>query len=273
MVGVACAGAARRATLGPWGLGRGMPPGAGVAAVHRFGGTGTAPTSHLWGARGGGLQARLCPRHDGGQLGDGALTATSAASRGDVDRGTGPEASNFGFRRLPLLRPPPPPETEVHLLCDCPWWQTQRAAWLLLVQAEAAQLPALALPSVWQVCLHVTGLLPAALVRPKEVDQAGRLMYRLYGMYLAVLSAHLGAEVETRARFPRSLLSRADTLPMRGGATPGDNWARAHIRRRHQRRRWLCAPARRRGGHGRRPSRWRSCSGPADCGGYQGTTT
>ena len=63
-----------------------------------------------------------------------------------------------------------PPETEVHLLWDCPRWQTQRAAWLPLVQAEAAQLPALALPLSWLVCLRATGLLPAALVRPEEVD-------------------------------------------------------------------------------------------------------
>ena len=49
LVGVARAGAARTATPGPGGLGRGMPPGAGVAALHRFGGTGTAPTSHLLG--------------------------------------------------------------------------------------------------------------------------------------------------------------------------------------------------------------------------------
>ena len=91
-----------------------------------------------------------------------------------------------------------PPETEVHLLWDCPPWHTQRAAWLPLVQAEAALLPALALPSAWPVCLRATGLLPAALVRPEEADQAGRLMYRLYGMYLAVLSARMGAEVAAR---------------------------------------------------------------------------
>ena len=109
LVGVARAGAARIATPGLGGPGRGMPPGAGVAAVHRFGDTRTAPTSHLWGARGGGLQARLHSGHDGGKLGDRALAATSTTSRGDVDRGMGPEASNFGFSSLPLLCPPPPP--------------------------------------------------------------------------------------------------------------------------------------------------------------------
>ena len=91
-----------------------------------------------------------------------------------------------------------PPETEVHLLWDWPQWQAQRATWLPLVQAEAAPLPALALPQAWPVCLRATGLLPAALVQPEGVEQAGRLMYRLYGMYLAVLSARMGAEVAAR---------------------------------------------------------------------------
>ena len=70
--------------------------------------------------------------------------------------------------------------------------------------------------------------------------------------------------VETRARAPRSLRSHSDALPMRAGATLGDNWVRAHIPLHHQQRCWLCAPARRRDGHGRRSSRWRSCSGPSD---------
>ena len=90
------------------------------------------------------------------------------------------------------------PETEVHLLWDCPHWSAQRSARLPLVQAEAAQLPALAVPTAWPVCLRATGLLPAALVRQDEEDQAGRLMYRLYGMYLAVLAARMGEEVAAR---------------------------------------------------------------------------
>ena len=64
----------------------------------------------------------------------------------------------------------PPPETEVHLLWDCPRWHAQRAAWLPLVQAQAAELPALALPLAWPVCLRATGLFAAALVQPEEVD-------------------------------------------------------------------------------------------------------
>ena len=66
------------------------------------------------------------------------------------------------------------------------------------MRAEAAQLPALALPSPWPVCLRATPLLRVASVRLEEVDQAGWLMYRLHGMYVAVLSAHMGAEVAAR---------------------------------------------------------------------------
>ena len=94
------------------------------------------------------------------------------------------------------------------------------------MQAEAAQLPALALPLAWLVCVRATGLLPAALVQPEDVDQAGRLMYCLYGMYLALLSARMGAEVAARhdaGAGPSVLRSRADALPMRARATHGDN--------------------------------------------------
>ena len=83
-----------------------MPPGAAIAASHRFGGTGTALTIHLWGARGGGMQARLHPVHDSGELGNRALAAAGAPCRGDKDQGAVPEALNFEFCTLPLLRGP-----------------------------------------------------------------------------------------------------------------------------------------------------------------------
>ena len=274
LVGVACAGAQRTATPSPGGLGRGMPPGAGVAAVHRFGGTGTALTSHLWGAR-----AEVCrPACTQG------MTVTSSETECSLLRAPQTGATWTGVRVRKhqisdLAACPycgPPPETEVHLLWDSPQWHTQRAAWLPLVRAEAAHLPALALPSAWPVCLRATGLLPAALVRPEEVDQAGRLMYRLYGMYLAVLSARMGAEVAARrdAGARPSVFAIARRRPPDARRDyPWGQWAGAHIPWRHQRRRLPCAPARRRGGRGRRPSRWRSCSGLADCGGYQGRAT
>ena len=51
----------------------------------------------------------------------------------------------------------------------------------------------LALPAAWPGL--GTGLLPLALVGEGEDTQAGRLLYWLYGMYLAVLLAcHAAAE-------------------------------------------------------------------------------
>ena len=54
-------------------------------------------------------------------------------------------------------------------------------------------LPALA-PAASPVCLRATGLLPLALVGEGEETQFERLPYRLYGMYLAVLSARSAVE-------------------------------------------------------------------------------
>ena len=136
-----------------------------------------------WGARSRALAAAAGPGHPPDcVLARGGPPPVSPPHHGEVTR---PWAAVGGV-------------TEVHLLWDCPQWQAQRAAWLPLVQAEAAPLPALALPQAWPVCLRATGLLPAALVQPEGVEQAGRLMYRLYGMYLAVLSARMGAEVAAR---------------------------------------------------------------------------
>ena len=63
---------------------------------------------------------------------------------------------------------------------------------------EARALPALAQRAAWPVCLRATGLLPLALVGDGEDAQAGRLPYRMYGMYLAGLSARRAAEEAAR---------------------------------------------------------------------------
>ena len=91
-----------------------------------------------------------------------------------------------------------PQETPTRLLWECPCWHAQRAPWLPLVLVEATPLPMPALPSTWLPCLRATGLLPAALVAPSEQNEACRLMYCPYGMYLAVLSAHMEVEVTAR---------------------------------------------------------------------------
>ena len=48
------------------------------------------------------------------------------------------------------------------------------------------------------MCVRATALLPLALVAEDEDAQAGQLLYRLYGMYLAVLSALRAAEEAAR---------------------------------------------------------------------------
>ena len=90
------------------------------------------------------------------------------------------------------------PETELHILWDCLRWESARRTWMPWVLQEAKALPALALPAAWPVCLKATGLLRLALVGAGEDAQAGRRLYRLYGMYLAVLWACRAAEEEAR---------------------------------------------------------------------------
>ena len=66
----------------------------------------------------------------------------------------------------------------------------------MLQQAKA--LPALALPAAEPVCLRATSLLPLAVVGEGEEAKAERLLYRRYGIYLAVLFAHRAAEEAVR---------------------------------------------------------------------------
>ena len=105
---------------------------------------------------------------------------------------------------------------------------------------------------------------------------AGRLMYRLYGTYLAVLSARMGAEVAARgdAGAGPSVFAIARRCPP--DARPGYPWgqqgAGPHLPA-PPTAPLACAPALRRGGRGTRPSRWRSCSGLAGCGDYQDRAT
>ena len=83
-----------------------------------------------------------------------------------------------------------PAETDEHMLWACPSWEPARAAWRPLVEAAARPLPTLAVPSAWPACLRSAGLLPLALVPDNGALQLAKdLLYRLYGMFLAVLAA------------------------------------------------------------------------------------
>ena len=83
-----------------------------------------------------------------------------------------------------------PAETDEHMPWACPSWEPARAAWRPLVEAAARPLPTLAVPSAWPACLRSAGLLPLALVPDNDALQLAKdLLYRLYGMFLAVLAA------------------------------------------------------------------------------------
>ena len=221
------------------------------------------------------MQARLHPGHDSGRLGDGALAAASTTSRGDMDRSADPEASNFGFSSVPLPRglhgdggPSPMGLPAVAYTAGrvAPAGAGRGGAIVgTCPPAKVAGVPARNAPVAG--CIGPTGgggSGGAAHVPP---------IWHVFG---GAFGTHGSGRSGTsrRGRGPLDLCDRAQTPPpMRAGATHGDNWTRAHVPGRHQRRRWLCAPARRWGGRGRRPSRWRTCSGLADCGGYQSMAT
>ena len=106
-----------------------------------------------------------------------------------------------GHTILPLDRCPfcrGVPETDLHMLWDHPCWNSACRAWMPWGLQEATALQALACPVAWPVCLRATGLLLLALVGEGEDAQAERLLYRLNGVYLAVLSARRAAEEAAR---------------------------------------------------------------------------
>ena len=122
------------------------------------------------------------------------------------------------------------PQMEPHILWDCPRWESARRAWMPWVLQEAMALPAQALLAAWPVCLRAIGLLPLALVGEGEDAQVGWLLYRLYGMYLAVLSARprqrrrLGCG-ETRP--PRCLARHGVGARIRDRGTGWSSWRMA----------------------------------------------
>ena len=74
----------------------------------------------------------------------------------------------------------------------------------------------------WPACLRRVGLLPLALSAGADRQQVDKFLYRLYGMYLAVLAARYahtrsGESGQGEALFPRA--------PGGGGDTRGRTWA------------------------------------------------
>ena len=73
------------------------------------------------------------------------------------------------------------------MLWVCLSWEPAHAAWHPLVEAAARPLPTLAGPSARLACVRSAGPLPLALVPALQL--AKDLLYRLYGVSLAVLVA------------------------------------------------------------------------------------
>ena len=124
---------------------------------------------------------------------DGVVTAPGTHGGRHMEGQACTHSQHRGTGHPPVLCTPPPPEMETHLLRGCSRWQAQRAPWLPLVLAKAAPQARLPLPSAWPPCPRATGLWTAALVAPSE--QACQLMYRLCGMFPAVLLARKEAEI------------------------------------------------------------------------------
>ena len=84
-------------------------------------------------------------------------------------------------------------EDEVHVLWDCPVWEQARKTWSPWLRDVAASLPQLGPPHQWRACLRRVGLFPLRLSQGVERALLDDFLYRLYGMYLAVLAACMAA--------------------------------------------------------------------------------
>ena len=84
-------------------------------------------------------------------------------------------------------------EDEVHVLWDCPAWEQVRETWSPSLRDAAAALPQLGPPDQWPACLRRAGLFPLPLAQGVEEGLLDEFLYRLYGMYLAVLAARMAA--------------------------------------------------------------------------------
>ena len=84
-------------------------------------------------------------------------------------------------------------EDEVHVLLDCPQWEQARETWIPWLRDAAAALPQLGPPDQWRACVGRAGLFPLRLAHGLERALLDDFLYRVYGMYLAVLAAHMAA--------------------------------------------------------------------------------
>ena len=84
-------------------------------------------------------------------------------------------------------------DDEAHVLWDCPEWDDARGTWLPWLSDAAWAIPHLGPPDQWPSCLRKAGLFPLRLAQGVDRDLLDEFLYRLYGMYLAVLAARMAA--------------------------------------------------------------------------------
>ena len=84
-------------------------------------------------------------------------------------------------------------EDEAHVLWECPELSDARGTWLPWLNDAAGAIPNLGPPDRWPSCLRKAGLFPLRLAQGVDRDLLDEFLYRLYGMYLAVLAARMAA--------------------------------------------------------------------------------
>ena len=121
-------------------------------------------------------------------------------------------------------------EDEAHVLWDCPEWGDATGTWLSWLNDAAGAIPSLGPPDRWPSCLRKAGLFPLRLAQGVDRDLLDEFLYRLYGMYLAVLAARMAASAGDQpghgdSLFPEQLRPRPrDPYPWDAfvGPIPGD---------------------------------------------------
>ena len=84
-------------------------------------------------------------------------------------------------------------EDEAHVMWDCPEWDNPKGTWLPRLNDTAGAIPNLGPPDWWPSCLRKAGLFPLRLAQGVDQDLLDEFLYRLYGMYLAVLATRMAA--------------------------------------------------------------------------------
>ena len=84
-------------------------------------------------------------------------------------------------------------EDEVHVLWDSPEWESAKETWCHWLSDAATAIPHLGPLDQWPSCLRKAGLFPLRLAQGVDRGLLAEFLYRLYGMYLAVLVARMAA--------------------------------------------------------------------------------